>query len=45
MDWNVWCSKKCVRWEENNPMTITEVAANNVMKVYYVKDNFKYRIE
>ena len=30
---------------ENKPMTITSNAANNVMKVYYVKDNFEYSIE
>ena len=30
---------------ENKPMTITSTAANNVMKVYYVKDNFDYTIE
>ena len=30
---------------ENNPLTITSNAANNVMKVYYVKDNFDYTIE
>lgn len=29
----------------NCPLTITEVAANNVMKVYYVKDNFGYRVD
>ena len=31
--------------EENLPLTITEVAANNVIRVYYVKDTFAYRIE
>ena len=30
---------------ENKPLTITEVAADNVMKVYYVKDSFGYTVE
>ena len=30
---------------ENKPMTITSTAANNIMKVYYIKDNFSYSIE
>lgn len=27
------------------PLTITSTASNNVIKVYYIKDNFDYRIE
>ena len=30
---------------EGTPLTITEIAANNVIKVYYVKDNFGYTVE
>ena len=30
---------------EGLPLTITEVAENNVIKVYYVKDKFNYTIE
>ena len=30
---------------ENLPLTITENASNNVIKVYYVKDNFNYTVE
>ena len=30
---------------ENLPLTISEITANNVIKVYYVKDNFNYTIE
>ena len=30
---------------ENNPLMITEEPTNNVMKVYYVKDNFGYTVE
>ena len=30
---------------ENDPLTITAVEANNVMKVYYVKGNFDYTVE
>ena len=30
---------------ENFPLTITENTDNNVIKVYYVKDNFNYTIE
>ena len=31
--------------EENFPLTVSEVEANNVIKVYYVKDNFDYIVE
>ena len=27
------------------PLTITEIAQNNIIKVYYVKDKFEYRVE
>ena len=30
---------------ENLPLTVSEVEANNVIKVYYVKDNFNYTVE
>ena len=30
---------------ENLPLTISEIATNNVIKVYYVKDNFGYKVE
>ena len=30
---------------ENLPLTITENAENNVIKIYYVKDTFKYTVE
>ena len=30
---------------ENKPLTITNIATSNVMKVYYVKDSFGYSIE
>ena len=30
---------------ENLPLTVSEVETNNVIKVYYVKDTFKYNVE
>jgi len=30
---------------ENKPLTITSTPGNNIMKVYYVKDNFDYTVE
>ena len=30
---------------ENLPLTVSEVETNNVIKVYYVKDNFNYTVE
>jgi uncharacterized repeat protein (TIGR01451 family)/uncharacterized repeat protein (TIGR02543 family)/LPXTG-motif cell wall-anchored protein len=30
---------------DTTPITISAIAANNVIEVYYVKDNFDYRIE
>ena len=30
---------------ENLPLTVSEIESNNVIKVYYVKDNFKYTVE
>ena len=30
---------------ENLPLTITENASNNVIKVFYIKDNFGYTVE
>ncbi len=34
-----------VEKEENLPLTITENPMNNIIKIYYVKDNFKYTVE
>ena len=36
---------KGYKYESSNDITITEVAENNVIKVYYVKDKFNYTIE
>jgi len=31
--------------DENVPLNITEIEENNVIRVYYVKDNFDYKVE
>ncbi len=31
--------------DDNAPLTITEKAENNIIKVYYVKDNFEYEVD